>query len=420
MCTILTESAKKNSSKKRYKCPYCDKHDTRDKLISHIDSEHGDMIPQNYTASRVLFNSINKKDHGTCVCGCGRETAWNEDIGRYERLSPDPKCKQRYIEMVNARKMDKYGSWNLAADPKFQEKMLAGRRISGTYKISGEPFTYTGQYERNMLEFLDKVMHYKARDIMCPGPIIPYEYKGETLYYISDMMIIPYNLIIEIKDGGDNPNNRPMEDYRAKQLAKEAQIKKDGEYNYVRVTNNQFDQLLAVLAELKMQYLDIDNAKNTEKVFRVNESVFNPIDSIPNKPVLVHYQNNITLEEGICVANDALLQNIFTDAGMVSGPEFLKECSYNLYEANKGIDKSILKSEGFNTYSIYEAFTGNTLYTFEQVALDPNLSKVTDVWKEINESADDAISYMLGGDYENMKKLDSLEEQLQEIQGGLN
>ena len=61
MCTILTESAKKNSSKKRYKCPYCDKHDTRDKLISHIDSEHGDMIPQNYTASRVLFNSINKK-----------------------------------------------------------------------------------------------------------------------------------------------------------------------------------------------------------------------------------------------------------------------------------------------------------------------------------------------------------------------
>ena len=234
------------------------------------------------------------------------------------------------------------------------------------------------------------------------------------------MMIIPYNLIIEIKDGGDNPNNRPMEDYRAKQLAKEAQIKKDGEYNYVRVTNNQFDQLLAVLAELKMQYLDIDNAKNTEKVFRVNESVFNPIDSIPNKPVLVHYQNNITLEEGICVANDALLQNIFTDAGMVSGPEFLKECSYNLYEANKGIDKSILKSEGFNTYSIYEAFTGNTLYTFEQVALDPNLSKVTDVWKEINESADDAISYMLGGDYENMKKLDSLEEQLQEIQGGLS
>ena len=94
MCTILTEAAKKNSSTKRYKCPYCDKHDTRDKLVSHIDKEHSDMIPQNYTASRVLFNYINKKEYGTCVCGCGRKTVWNEDLGRYERLTRDPKCRR--------------------------------------------------------------------------------------------------------------------------------------------------------------------------------------------------------------------------------------------------------------------------------------------------------------------------------------
>ena len=416
MCTILTEAVKKNSSTKRYKCPYCDKHDTRDKLVSHIDKEHSDMIPQNYTASRVLFNYINKKEYGTCVCGCGRKTVWNEDLGRYERLTRDPKCKERYIEIVNTRKINKFGTWNLAADPKFQEKMLAGRRISGTYKIEGESFTYTGQYEKNMLEFLDKVMHYGRTDIMCPGPIIPYKYKGETLYYISDMMIIPYNLIIEIKDGGDNPNNRPMDEYRAKQLAKEAQIKEDGEYNYVRVTNNQFDQLLAVLAELKMQYLDSNS--NTEKIFRVNESL-EPITNIPNKPVLVHYQNQITLEQGLFAAKDVLLQEVYTDIGVFPGSEVLKNCNYNMYIPKNSVDKSIFENGNIDTSSIYEAFTGNRLYSYGQISLDPNLEKATDVWGAIEESADDTVSYMLGGEKETMKKLNKLEEQLQEIGGNL-
>ena len=69
--------------------------------------------------------------------------------------------------------------------------------------------------------------------------------------------------------------------------------------------------------------------------------------------------------------------------------------------------------------SIYEAFTGNRLYSYGQISLDPNLEKATDVWGAIEESADDTVSYMLGGEKETMKKLNKLEEQLQEIGGNL-
>jgi hypothetical protein len=408
---ILNEAASK--SKKRYKCPYCGKHDTKDNLVSHIEKFHEDMIPQGYSANRVLFNYINKKEYGTCVCGCGRKTEWNETTCRYNRLSSDPKCKERYIEQVNARKAAKYGTWNLAADPEFQEKMLAGRKISGTYNFKGTKFTYTGKYEKNVLEFLDKVMDYSPRDIMCPGPIIPYEYNGQQLHYISDMMIIPYNLIIEIKDGGDNPNNRPMESYREKQLAKEKRIKEDGEFNYVRVTNNQFEQLLEVLAELKLQLID-DTYEKGNKIFRVNEAM-EPMNC-KDTPVLVHYQNNITLEEGLYVAKDILLQEVYIGDDIEGGPEALRDCSYSLYYPKIDVDMSLFKNKVYDSQSIYKVFTGNDLYSFSQIALDPALDKATDVWEEIENTEYITMSNLLG---DGMSNLDRLQEELDEVKGGL-
>ena len=412
---IINESVSKKSTK-RYKCPYCNIHGTKDVLLSHIEEDHSELIPQGYTPARVLFNSINHKEKGTCVCGCGRETNWNEDICRYERLTNDPKCKQRYIDMVNSRKTNKYGDWNLAKNPEFQQKMLAGRRISGTYKFKGVPIGYTGSYEKKVLEFLDKVMNFQAKDIMSPGPVIPYVFENEKHFYISDLYIIPYNLIVEIKDGGDNPNNREMTSYRAKQIAKENQIIEDGEFNYVRVTNNQFDQLIAVLAELKLQLVD-DSYMKGDKIVRINENM--EVINIQNsdKPVLVHYQNNITLEEGLCISKDVLLQDIYTENGNFdNGLEKLKDCSYNLY----GSKRDITIPDFLDPTSIYEAFTGHKFYSYSQIGLDDELIHMTDPWKEINESAQNITNYIIGGNDEQIRKLDALDEELRAIKGGNN
>ena len=78
---------------KQYKCPYCEYRNEKEKLIDHIEKEHEDMIPENYTSARLVFNIINKKDHGSCVV-CKKETEWNEDVYRYNRLCNNPKCRE--------------------------------------------------------------------------------------------------------------------------------------------------------------------------------------------------------------------------------------------------------------------------------------------------------------------------------------
>ena len=68
----------KTNYQKKYKCPYCDKRDTRQNLVSHIADDHEDMIPKDYTPLRVVFNTVNKKDHGNCII-CKGETKWDEN-----------------------------------------------------------------------------------------------------------------------------------------------------------------------------------------------------------------------------------------------------------------------------------------------------------------------------------------------------
>lgn len=254
------------NNSKRYKCPYCEYRAYRKDLIDHIDDNHEDMIPKGYTSSRVVYNTINKKDHGTCMI-CHKETKWDDDKQRYDTLCGNPKCKKQYVEMVRSRMVHKYGTYNLLKDPNFQKKMLEGRSISGKYKFEdGGSVGYVGSYEKKFLEFMDKFLHVKSYDIISPGPNIPYTYKGKEHIWITDFLYEPYNLVFDIKDGGDNPNTRDMKEYREKQLAKEKAIAEYGDYNYIRLTDNKFEQLILLIMELK--------EKDDEKpIIRINESI---------------------------------------------------------------------------------------------------------------------------------------------------
>jgi len=240
---------------KKYKCPYCDMRFTRPTLSTHIQKKHEDMIPEGFTALRVAFNTINNKTKGTCVV-CKEESPWNEDKGRYERLCGKKSCKDKYVKTAHDRVKDVYGTESILKDPRYaeemQKKMLANRKISGTYTFAdGGKVGYTGTYEKKLLEFMDTVMNIISTDVISPGPVIYYKFGDKTLMYITDFLYEPYNLIIEVKDGGDNPNNRVMEEYRAKQIAKEKAVKDGKQYNYLRLTNNNFSQLMEIMAVLK-------------------------------------------------------------------------------------------------------------------------------------------------------------------------
>ena len=275
---ILAESVIANTAKstyqKKYKCPYCDKRFVRAKLHIHIQNEHEDLIPEGYTALRVAFNTINHKTEGHCIM-CGAVTDWNEDKGRYERLCNNPKCHEAYKKMVAERTKKKYGTERLQTDPEYaeyvQRKALAGRKMHGEYKFAdGGVIEYFGSYEKKFLQFMDQIMHCKSEDILAPAPSIKYMYNGEQHLYIPDFYYIPYNLIIEIKDGGSNPNNHPHRtgEDELKLRCKEEAIKQLNEFSYVRVVNNDFSQVLSIMAVLKYNMAH----RYKDPVIKVNES----------------------------------------------------------------------------------------------------------------------------------------------------
>lgn len=271
----MVSNATKSTYQKKYKCPYCEGRFTRAKLHIHIQEKHEDLIPEGYTALRVAFNTINNKTEGHCIM-CGNVTDWNEDKGRYERLCNDPKCHEAYKKMIAERTKKKYGTERLQTDPEYaeyvQRKALAGRKMHGEYTFTdGGKIEYFGSYERKFLQFMDQVMHCESEDILAPAPSIKYQYEGKTHLYIPDFYYIPYNLIIEIKDGGSNPNNHPHRtgEDELKLRAKEEAIRQLNEFSYVRVVNNDFSQVLSIMAVLKYNMAH----RYKDPVIKVNESM---------------------------------------------------------------------------------------------------------------------------------------------------
>ena len=354
----LLESASTNSQR-RYKCMYCTKSYERAKLVNHIDKVHEDMIPEGYTAARLVFNMINKKDHGTCTI-CGKESPWNEEKGRYDRICTNPECKKKYIKMTEERLQKARGmtKQQMLNDPEFQEKMLANRGISGKYKFQDGTYkTYTGTYEKKFLEFMDVFLHVNPADIYAPGPVIEYEYEGEKHKWITDFYYEPYNLVFDIKDGGENPNNRSMVHYRAKQIEKEKAIKKLNKYNYIRLTDNNFEQLVLLIMELKELYLDSN--KDMNHIIRVNESsLIMENESIKDNGDLYLLKYNIDKE--------AMMENT------------ILEFPYVLQEAKSGNKHPlfIVLSYTFTTFGKLTKAITHADYSHAAIAFEPSLHEM--------------------------------------------
>ena len=255
---------------KTYKCPYCTIfRGTREKLIKHIDKEHTEMLPEGYTAIRVVYDLVNKTTGRKCRV-CGQLTPWNGY--KYDVLCGNPKCKEAVRELYKKNMLRVKGTYNILNDPQQQLLMLSHRKISGKYKHSdGGIIEYTGEYEKKFLEFIDLFLQIPSKDIISPGPTIEYEYRGKKHIYIPDFYYIPFNLIIEIKDGGNNVNMRDSPSMRAsreKTIEKERIITDKGQYNYLRLTNNQFEQLIDMFMSIKERLMN----GNEEMLIKIHES----------------------------------------------------------------------------------------------------------------------------------------------------
>lgn len=374
-----------------YKCSFCDFKALKNDLVYHVGEKHEEMIPEGYTPLRIVFDWVNKKPknyNGKCT-ECNGPTGWDESKGRYNRQCGKKACHDSFVKKFEENMMKTRGVTRISATEEGQKKMLANRKISGTYIMQdGAKKTYTGSYELKALEFMDKVMNIKSEDILCPGPILEYSYDGKTHIYITDFYYQPYNLIIEVKDGGNNPNKRNMPEYRAKQIAKEKYIVKHTNFNYLRLTDNNFAQLLSVFCDLKMQMVE-----NTgDRVIHINENTsFNEMmnalmsgkvpgmrDSggyIVNYPMKttfsdedeykVGFTRTIDCKSIIGQDEDNILRNI-----ELSDEDKKKVRIFRLKNkaTNEAYSKlfSMIDKEVDNSF-VYETLTGIKLYTPDQV-----------------------------------------------------
>jgi len=237
-------------------------------MVAHIESKHEEMIPPDMTTWQFFYYLRTGKKNGSCVI-CHKPTKWNEKTHKYNRFCGNPQCKEKYKETFNKRMIGKYGKTSLANDPDHQRKMLAHRKISGTYtwRDRVHTSTYTGSFEKSFLEFLDTVLDFDPEDVMSPSPhTYYYEYNGEKHFYIPDFFIPSLNLEVEIKDGGSNPNtHHKIQDVdKVKEKLKDAVMKSNkNTFNYVKIEDKNHVKFLNYLLVAKQKFLNDE----VEKIF---------------------------------------------------------------------------------------------------------------------------------------------------------
>ena len=237
------------------KCPFCGEKVVGDKsnMVDHVNKYHNEQIPPGKTAGEAVYleehNGIGRK----CMM-CANTTSWNDSTLKYNAFCCEA-CKAKYVKMVRARMKKVYGKENLLDDPDHQKKMLEHRRISGVYKhTDGGEWKYTGSYEEDFCRMNDTFLNIPSADIMMPSPnVYHYKYKGEDKFYFPDAFIPSIGLEIEIKDGGNNPNNHhKIQDVdKVKERLKDEVLYKQKKFHYIKIENKEYEEYFKLMRRIR-------------------------------------------------------------------------------------------------------------------------------------------------------------------------
>lgn len=240
-------------------CPFCRQYFSKKSLaVAHIEKMHADRLEADgLDASQELYLMTHPSLHGKCMCGCNTPTEWNYRTGKPYKVSPDPKCRERIYQIAQARSMNATGhdQHTLMHDAERQKKMLHNRKITSQYTFpDGGQIDYTGRLELAFLQFCDKVLELPSYAIQGPPETFTYHdpKDNEDHMYIPDFYLPDYNLIVEIKDGGKKPNGNQkfIEETKYKVALKDAVMKAQNKYNYIRISGNNFGPFLEALYQI--------------------------------------------------------------------------------------------------------------------------------------------------------------------------
>ena len=249
-------------------CYYCHKYfSVKAKAMDHLNKVHADELERDgLDAAKACYLTTHDSLQGKCCCcpECQEVTEWSDRNGKPYRISNNPKCRARVAAVAKARLMNARGvdQHTLMSDMEHQREMLRQRRTSGVYRFQtdGGSVDYSSQLEKNFLEFCDRVLELPSNTIQDPPEAFEYFDPKENVkrFYAPDYYMPDYNLLIEIKDGGDKPNTNPkfLEETRYKVALKDAAMRKQDKYNFIRISGKQYGAFVETLFNIVHQQED--------------------------------------------------------------------------------------------------------------------------------------------------------------------
>lgn len=260
------------------KCPICGKaYKEVPAFGNHVRTEHPGTIPEGWTDLRYAYFVHTGKDRGRCR-ECGGETPWNEVTGAYSKICTSEVCKKKFRDRVMEGMRARYGKsqGRLLADPKYRERMLTNRKISGEYTFhDGGKVAYMGTLEKAFVQMLDNFFRFPSSDILSPSPNRyryyyenpnDMEHAGEH-WYVPDFYIPSCNLEIELKAGNNQRPKNLMIDVR-KDAAKDIAMIRNPMVNYIKIYENDYHVFFQVFSDLAAQQMGTGPKKPIKYISR--------------------------------------------------------------------------------------------------------------------------------------------------------
>lgn len=264
-----TNNKKQVINNRKFKCFDCGQQfQSYEWLVNHATKYHKDLI-NDEDIHKYLYERRNPGTHMCTICKTN-SCVWNVEKRRYDRFCSNPECRKKARELFRKNMKRVYGKDTLLTDPEHQAKMLANRKITTVYKLKdGTELTCVGKFELDFAKHCD-ALGLTGLDICNTPPSMYITYYNtftrKDSYYIPDYFMPQLNLAIEIKDGSKYPI-----DSKAKVLMKEAAVKKENKFNYIKIVDKDYTDFDSLLKSLGEKQIAIDK-NDTDHIFIIPET----------------------------------------------------------------------------------------------------------------------------------------------------
>lgn len=344
-------------------CPYCSKYFSKKQAaIDHINKYHGNYLERDgMDAAQALYFSTHGTLKGKCMCGCGQDTEWNYKTGKPYKVSNNPQCRERLRRQAVTNHKKIYGTETLLNNMEHQREMQKNRPTAGKYKFSdGGEVGYLSSLEQNFLQFCDKVMEFTSNMVQESPETFTYKdpNDGKEHQYIPDYYLPDYNLLVEIKDGGENPNTNPafIKETKYKVALKDEVMRKQNRYNYIKIVDKKYGPFMEILYKISRSETDYKSPGRTIAVITehalmdVEESLnMNVFDYNSGGYLLVVKPSNSDIVIGVGLSQCPQLTDMaYTDytlntIDIVDAQNLMTSNDTQLYKFAEGTNKDLTK-----------------------------------------------------------------------------